>query len=92
MINIFDLVKDETYTVTQDFIDYGKQSILKGTRLSYVTKSFDGASGSYLLVFKECKLHLQEEANRDLIDNLQNYLALDPALSPLCQTTCRVLF
>jgi Zn-finger nucleic acid-binding protein len=77
MNSIFDLATDVTYTVTQGFTDYGNHAVPSGARLTYVTRGYDSATGCFLLVFKECKLRFQEEANRQLIDNLQDYLSPD---------------
>jgi len=81
MNSLFDLTAGATYIVTQGITDYANHSVSPGTRLTYVTQGFDSATGCFLLVFKECKLRFQEEENKHLIGNLQDYLSPDHAPS-----------
>lgn len=75
MVDIYTLEGGATYAVKRTFTDFYGNVFTQGERLTYVERHFLPYDGGHTLVFRECKLYLQEEANRDIIDSFAEYLS-----------------
>ncbi len=80
-MKMFDLSIGVSYRVAREFEDFEGSLIPQGQRLTFVSQSFDLESGNFLLVFRERKLLLREEAGLHLIEHLPEYLSAEQDLS-----------
>jgi Zn-finger nucleic acid-binding protein len=74
-MKLFDLSKGAAYTVVQEIKDFEGHAIPRGQNLTFLSQSFDLATGYYLLLFRERKLWLREDAALQMIERQSDYLA-----------------
>jgi hypothetical protein len=75
MISIYTLESGATYVVNRAFTDYYGNAFSVGEKLTYVERHFLPYEGGHTLVFRECRLYLQEEVNKNIIDAFAEYLS-----------------
>ena len=75
MFDIYTLERDAAYVVSRRFTDYYGNEFAPGEMLTYVERHFLPYHGGHTIVFRERKLYLQEEENKDIIDSLAEYLS-----------------
>jgi hypothetical protein len=74
-MKLFDLSKGAAYTVVREFKDFEGRAIAQGQNLTFLSQSFDLATGYYLLLFRERKLCLREDAAQQMIERQSDYFA-----------------
>ena len=72
---VYGLLPDHEYQVIRSFTDYYGNTFEKGLRLHFKQRHFLPYDGGHTIVFAERPLYLQEERNRDILDNFSAYLA-----------------
>ena len=75
MFDIYTLERDAAYVVSRCFTDYYGNEFAPGEMLTYVERHFLPFHGGHTIVFRERKLYLQEEENKDIIGSLAEYLS-----------------
>jgi Domain of unknown function (DUF3601) len=75
-VTIYDLKPHGSYIVRKPFKDYYGNQFSAGERLTYVQKFFLPYDGGHTICFNERRLYLQEEVNAEILDALEDYLAL----------------
>jgi hypothetical protein len=75
MVDIYTLEKGETYVVSKRLTNFYGNVFAPGEGLTYVERHFLPYHGGHTLVFKERNIYLQEEENKDIIDDFAEYLS-----------------
>ncbi len=77
MLDIYSLVEGTTYTIEKDFTDFYNQPVFRGEKLTFVERNFLPYDGGHTIVFIQRTLYLQEEMNKNILDNLNAYLSAE---------------
>ena len=75
MVTIYTLEKGAAYVVTKTFTDFYGNVFSPGEVLTYDERHFVPYHGGHTIVFRERRLYLQEEENREFIDSFGDYLS-----------------
>jgi hypothetical protein len=62
------------YVIRKPFTDYYSNAFTPGEVLTYVERHFLPYEGGHTLVFQERMMYLQEDAQTEILDALENYL------------------
>ena len=72
-LSIYTLEQGVAHIVTKPFVDYYNNQFTEGEKLSFVGRNFLPYEGGHTAIFKERRLYLQEDQNRDIIDAFDSY-------------------
>ncbi|GAB4567576.1 MAG: hypothetical protein Fur0017_08730 [Anaerolineales bacterium] len=75
---LYGLVPGAEYRVIQDFTDYYGNSFKQGETLRFTTRHFLPYHGGHTLVFGEKQIFLQEDQNKNILDNFKDYIERIP--------------
>lgn len=62
------------YQIVQSFTDYYGNTFEAGEILHFKERHFLPYEGGHTLIFEERAMYLQEEKNRDIVDNFSAYV------------------
>lgn len=71
---IYGLMPGNNYRVVKTFTDFYGDTFEKGEELHFQTRHFLPYDGGHTIVFKNRRLYLQEDKNRDILDNFSEYI------------------
>ena len=74
-INFYRLTRDRRYVVRKSFTDFYGNDFTAGDELIFAEQHFLPYDGGHTLVFRERKMYLQEDQQREIIENFSDYLA-----------------
>jgi hypothetical protein len=72
---VYGLIPDREYQVVQSFTDYYGNTFEQGQRLRFKQRHFQPYHGGHTIIFAERPLYLQEDQNRDILENFSEYIA-----------------
>lgn len=75
-VSIYGLAVGQCYEVRQDFIDYYGNRFEAGEHLTFRQRHFLPYHGGHTVVFAEKVLYLQEEQNRQIVDEFWQYFTV----------------
>jgi hypothetical protein len=71
---IYGLTTENQYKVVKSFIDYYGNSFKQGEVLHFRERHFLPYHGGYTIIFDEQSLYLQEEINKEILENFSEYI------------------
>lgn len=72
---LYGLVPGSQYQVMNSFTDYYGNSFERGEILRFKERHFLPYDGGHTIVFDQRSLYLQEDKNREILDNFSKYIA-----------------
>ena len=72
--NIYGLEAGNRYQVINSFTDFYGNEFEKGEELHFQTRHFLPYDGGHTVIFENRRLYLQEDKNKDILDNFSNYI------------------
>jgi hypothetical protein len=73
---VYGMIPDREYQVMKPFTDHYGNAFEKGERLCFKQRHFLPYHGGHTIVFDGRTLYLQEDQNREILDNFSEYIAL----------------
>lgn len=71
---VYDLIPGRRYRVLRDFLDYYQGAFTAGQILTFRHRNFLPYHGGHTIEFEEQNIYLQEDANADVLQDLESYL------------------
>jgi hypothetical protein len=72
---IYDLLPEIQYRVMKSFTDYYGNSFEAGEMLRFKERNFSPYHEGHTIVFYERSLYLQEDRNKEILQNFSEYIA-----------------
>jgi hypothetical protein len=71
---IYGLEEGNRYQVINSFTDFYGNEFEKGEELHFQTRHFLPYDGGHTIIFENRRLYLQEDNNKDILDNFSKYI------------------
>ena len=71
---VYGLMPGSRYQVINSFTDFYGNEFEKGEELHFQTRHFLPYDGGHTIIFENRRLYLQEDKNKDILDNFSNYI------------------
>ena len=71
---IYGLYPGWEYKVVQSFTDYYGNEFKVNEKLTFKERHFLPYHGGHTIMFEQCSLYLQEDQNKDILDNFSSYI------------------
>ena len=71
---VYSLIPSREYQVMQSFTDYYGNTFEQGQRLRFKQRHFLPYHGGHTILFEERPLYLQEDQNRDILENFSDFI------------------